>query len=126
MRVLAKDIVYRYELLKDNKNADKLFKAFLDYCEKNIIDPESFFTIEDIANAIPRGTSGVTNYATYGFSLMSMFSNQKSRDYFVFEDPHMTKIFTETCNNNYNRDNYLWRKMYLKVSCHINPMYFTR
>lgn len=72
---------------------------------------------------IPRGTAGVANYSTYGFSLMSMFSNQKARDYFIFQNHVMSKIFTEICNNNYNRDNYAWKKLYLNQKCKINPIF---
>lgn len=74
-----KKYIYKTEQINNNKNADKLFKAFLEYCDKGEIDPQRIFTIEQIANILPRGISGVSNYATYGFSLMSMFSNQKGR-----------------------------------------------
>lgn len=115
---------YKIESINNNKNADKLFKAFLEYCELNEIQPRKLFTIEEIANILPRGTAGVSNYSTYGFSLMSMMSNQKNRDYFIFVNSDMTKILTEHCNNNYDRDNYLWRKQYLKEQCKINPVYW--
>ncbi|VDN49246.1 conserved protein of unknown function [Petrocella atlantisensis] len=115
---------YKIEYINNNKNADKLFKAFLEHCELNEIKPTKLFTIKEIADALPRGTSGVSNYSTYGFSLMSMMSNQKSRDYFMFLNADMTKIFTEHCKNNHDRDNYLWRKMYLKEQCKINPEYW--
>lgn len=71
---------------------------------------------------IPLGTAGVSNYSTFGFSIMSMFSNQKGRDYFIFDDPHMTQIFTDCCNNA-NRNNYEWRKHYLDKTCRINLKY---
>lgn len=121
---LLNKYIYKIDEINNNKNADKLFKAFLEHCDTGEIDPQRDFTIEQIADILPRGTSGVSNYATYGFSLMSMFSNQKERDYFVFSDANMTKVLTETCNN-YNRDNYLWRKLYLKEKCKINPRYWS-
>lgn len=119
-----KKYIYKTEQINNNKNADKLFKAFLEYCDKSEIDPQKIFTIEQIADILPRGMSGVSNYATYGFSLMSMLSNQKGRDYFIFNNTNMTKVFTDTCNNNHDRDNYLWRKLYLKEQCRINPEYW--
>ena len=119
-----KKYIYKTDQINNNKNADKLFKAFLEYCDKSEIDPQRIFTIEQIANILPRGISGVSNYATYGFSLMSMLSNQKGRDYFIFVNSNMTNVFTETCNN-YNRDNYLWRKLYLQEQCKINPEYWS-
>lgn len=120
-----KKYIYKTEQINNNKNADKLFKAFLEYCDKSEIDPQKFFTIEQIADILPRGLSGVSNYSTYGFSLMSMLSNQKGRDYFIFNNTNMTKVFTDTCNNNHDRDNYLWRKLYLKEQCRINPEYWS-
>lgn len=115
--------MFKYELLKDNKNADKLFRSFLEYLDSKELNPYQEFTIEDISFIIPRGTAGVTNYSTYGFSIMSMLSNQKGRDYFSFQNINMTKIFTEICNNNYNRDNYEWKKRYLLEKCKINLEY---
>ncbi|MDD3662243.1 MAG: hypothetical protein PHT84_00050 [Candidatus Pacebacteria bacterium] len=120
-----KKYIYKIEKINNNKNADKLFKSFLEYCDKNEIDPQSIFTIEQMASILPRGTSGVLNYSTYGFSLMSMLSNQKGRDYFIFLNSNMSKIFTDTCNNNFNRDNYIWRKLYLNEKCKINPEYWS-
>ena len=120
-----KKYIYKTERINNNANADKLFKAFLEYCDNSEINPERLFTIEQIANILPRGISGVSNYATYGFSLMSMMSDQKGRDYFIFINPNMTKIFREICNNNYDRDNYLWRKLYLHEQCKINPEYWS-
>jgi hypothetical protein len=121
--MLTEKRMFRYELLKDNKNADKLFKSFLEYMERESISPLREFTIEEISNAIPRGTAGVTNYSTYGFSIMSMFSNQKSRDYYSFQNVNIPKIFTEICNNNRDRDNYAWKKLYINEKCKINLIY---
>ena len=118
--------IYKLEQINNDKNADKLFKAFLEHCEENVIDAQRTFTIEQIAEILPRGTSGVLNSSTYGFSLMSMMSNQKDRDYFVFDNSNITKVFTETCNNNHDRDNYLWRKRYLKEICKINSKYWSQ
>lgn len=72
---------------------------------------------------IPRGTAGVDNYATYGFSIMSMFSGQKDRDYFIFNNPKVNDDFLTIFNNNFNRDNYIWRKEYSNEKCKINPKY---
>ncbi len=121
--MLNQNRMLRYELLKDNKNADKLFGSFLKYIEQESLSPTQEFTIEEISNIIPRGTAEVSNYSTYGFSFMSMLSNQKDRDYFCFQNANLSKIFTEICNNNRNRDNYEWKKLYLNEKCKINSTY---
>lgn len=109
--------------IENRVNADKLFVSFLLYIEDKGIDVNKEFTVEEIANFIPRGTAGIENYATYGFSIMSMLSGQKDRDYFIFTNPKVRDDFTTICNNNFNRDNYMWRKEYINEKCKINPKY---
>ncbi|WP_244886814.1 hypothetical protein [Rossellomorea vietnamensis] len=104
-------------------NADKLFVSLLKKIEDNRLDINKSFTIKEITELIPRGTADVENYATYGFSLMSMLSNQKKRDYFIFENEGVGDEFTSICNNNHNRDNYYWKKHYLNEVVRINPKY---
>lgn len=113
---------FRYELLIDYKNSDKLYKAFLEKLESQASNASKFFTIQEITEMIPIGTADVSNHSTYGFSIMSMFSNQKGRDYFIFDDFQMTQLFTDNCNNP-NRNNYEWKKFYLNKTCRINPKY---
>lgn len=115
--------IFNLSLLVDNKNADKLFRSLLERLELKNIDYTSSFTIEEIVELIPKGTEGVSNYATYGFSITSMLSNQKGRDYFIFDDVAMTKVFTDLCKNS-NRDNYVWKKHYIDKKCRINPKYY--
>ena len=76
--------IFTVEDIKHNRYADKLFVSLLQEIERKGIDIKKWFTIAEIADLIPRGTSGVNNYATYGYSLMSMFGGQKDRDYFLF------------------------------------------
>ncbi len=82
----------------------------------------SSFTIGQIAEIIPRGTAGVDNYTTYGFSVMSMLSGQKGRDYFIFENPMVKDEFTLACRNP-KRDNHYWKKHYSDARLRINPKY---
>jgi len=108
--------------IENKVNADKLFTSLLLEIEKNGIDIYKDFTIAEIAELIPRGAAGVNNYSTYGFSIMSMLSGQKYRDYFVFENKNLRDEFTTICNN-IDRDNYIWRKIYLNERAKINPKY---
>ncbi|RKL61380.1 hypothetical protein DXT63_17085 [Thermoanaerobacteraceae bacterium SP2] len=109
--------------IENDKNADKLFVSLLQEIERRGIDINKTFTIAEIAELIPRETAGVNNYATYGFSIMSMFSGQKHRDYFIFETKGLRDEFTSICNNNHDRDNYIWKKLYKNKRVRINPKY---
>ncbi|WP_421383374.1 hypothetical protein ACOJQI_02900 [Bacillus salacetis] len=107
----------------DNRaNADKLFLRFLMEVEKSELDPRKVFTIKEIMMFIPRKSSGIKNYATYGFSFMSMLSTQKNRDYFIFENPEVRDEFTAQCQNRL-RDNYYWRQHYLGERVRVNSKY---
>lgn len=92
--------------------------------EKSGISITKEFTISEIADLVPKGTAGVSNHSTYGFSIMSMLSGQKHRDYFIFDKPELRDEFTSVCNNNRDRDNYFWKKYHSDVKVKINPKYF--
>ncbi len=79
-------------------NADKLF-AHLCQVVRAKGTGANTYTVGQIAEMIPRGTAGVDNHATYGFSIMSMLSGQNGRDYFVFENPMVRDEFTAACRN---------------------------
>ncbi|PLR71045.1 hypothetical protein [Bacillus sp. UMB0728] len=110
--------------IENRVNADKLFLRFLIAVEKSRVDLGKVFTIREITTFIPRESSGLKNYATYGFSFMSMLSTQKNRDYFIFENPRVRDEFTSQCQNRL-RDNFYWRKHYLEERVRINPKYLT-
>ncbi|MGI6383226.1 MAG: hypothetical protein ACOXZT_08515 [Tissierellaceae bacterium] len=114
--------VFNIEAMESRVNADKLFLYFLLEVEKRKIDPYKVFTIEEINKLIPKGTAGIDNYATYGFSFMSMLSGQNYRDYFDYENMDLRDEFAERCKDS-NRDNYYWRKNYLNEKCTINKKY---
>jgi hypothetical protein len=104
-------------------NTDRLFANLLKKIKDNRLDLNKLFTIKEITELIPRGTADVENYATYGFSMMSMFSAQKQKEYFIFKNQEIGGKFTRICNNNHNRDNYYWKKHYLNEVVSINPKY---
>lgn len=106
-----------------DKNADKLFVSLLQEIERKDIDIKRWINIGEITELIPRGTAGVNNYATYGYSLMSMLGGQNHRDYFLFDTEGLRDEFTAICSNTHDRDNYLWKKLYLNEKVCINPKY---
>lgn len=115
--------LFNIDKIENKVNADKLFVSFLLEVEKNKIDIRKEFTIEEIANLIPKGTAGIRNNSTYGFSIMSMFSSQKDREYFKFEKSNLQDVFTSICNNSHDRDNYYWKKHSLHEKVKINQEY---
>jgi hypothetical protein len=119
----SKSDIFLIKDIEKKANADKLFICFLLEVEKRDINAEKEFTISEISDMIPIGTAGVLNYSTYGFSIMSMLSGQKGRDYFIFENDGLRAEFTTVCNNNHDRDNYYWRKFYGSQKVKINPKY---
>lgn len=113
---------FNLNLIKETSNADQLFMALLEFLQTYQLNPYQTFTIKAIEYFIPRGTRGISTNSVYGFSMMSMFSNQRNRDYFIFESQHLSELFKETCMSQ-NRDNFLWRKTYELERCRINPKY---
>ena len=111
------------ENIENKVNADKLFVSLILAVEKRRISVQKEFTISEISELIPLGTAGIDNYSTYGFSMMSMMSSQKHRDYFVFNNTALRDEFTAVCNNNRDRDNYYWSKRYPDEKLRINPKY---
>jgi len=119
-----KSEIFTLTSVENERNADKLFVNLLQEIERKGIDIKKSFTIAEIADLIPKGTAGVNHYSVYGYSLMSMFGGQNHRDYFDFETNGLRDEFTAICSNTRDRDNYLWRKLYLNERVHINPKYY--
>lgn len=108
--------------LKGSANADKLFRALLVKLDNTEGDIENKFTVKEIASIIPIGTEGISNPATYGFSFTSMLSNQKNRDYFIFNDPRVQEHLTILAKDP-NRNNYYWKSHFGSEKLIINPKY---
>lgn len=115
--------IFTASSIESKVNADKLFVSFLLEVEKREFSPLKEYTISEISELVPIGTAGITNYSTYGFSIMSMLSSQKGRDYFIFNNSGLRDEFTTICNNNHDRDNYYWRRYYANEGLKINPKY---
>lgn len=115
--------VFDFSAIKVSGNADKLFICLLHEIECRGISPCKEFTISEISDLIPKGTANVNNYSTYGFSIMSMLSGQRDRDYFIYRNRDLRKELADVCMNNHDRDNYYWRKECSNEKCTINPQY---
>jgi len=117
-----KSDVFDLDKIHLRANADALFVCLLlsldkDY-GKNISET---ITIRDISDRIPRGTADVSNYSSYNYAMIALFGGQKGRDYFLFEDPKIRKLFTEQANNPL-RDNNFWKR-HRNEKVTINPKY---
>ena len=105
-----------------HSNADVLFVSLLINLEKtNEEDIPAELTIGKIAEIIPRGTANISNYSTYNYAMLALFSGQRNRDYFLFSNPQIKAILTKESNNP-NRNNNFWRK-FTSESVRINPKY---
>lgn len=107
--------------LKGNVNADKLFSLLLKKVKEQGDKIDKKYTIMEIASLIPKEKSGIEKYESYNYSMTSMFSEQKGRDYFIFKNPSLKDIFTDLANNK-NRNNRTW-KTYGNEMLRINPIY---
>jgi 5-methylcytosine-specific restriction endonuclease McrA len=108
--------------LKGNAKADLLFNSLIQNIKSRGIDTNKEFTVEEIGELIPLGTAGVNNPATYRYSMTSMFSKQKGRDYFIFQHPEIQHELTLLANNP-KRNNSYWRTNYSNQKLMINPKY---
>jgi predicted HNH restriction endonuclease len=116
------DISEMFDSLFGNAKADILFNSLLKEIKKKHFDINKYFTVSEIAELIPIGTANITNTATYGYSLTSMLSKQKNRDYFIFQKPSIQDELTSLANNP-KRNNYYWKTHYLNEKLKINPKY---
>lgn len=105
-----------------HSKADRLFNSLLLEIKKKGININKVFTVSEIAKLIPIGTANVTNSATYGYSMTSMLSKQKNRDYFVFQNSDIQDELT-TLANNPKRNNYYWKTYFANEKLKINPKY---
>jgi 5-methylcytosine-specific restriction protein A len=80
-------------------NADALFLSLVIEMEKQGLELTQKIAISQIPQLIPKGTAGVNNPSTYGFSILSMLSGQKQRDYFIFDNPKLKDEFTTQAKN---------------------------
>jgi len=115
--------IFEINNIENKFNADILFVSFLMEVEKRNIDCRKQFTIAEVVNLIPKGTAGIKNGATYGFSILSMLSYQKKRKYFIFKNQNLHNMLTEMCSHAYGRDNYYWKTFCLDEIVKINPHY---
>ncbi|MHC8520845.1 HNH endonuclease [Rossellomorea sp. H39__3] len=106
-------------------NGDKLFVLFLRAAEDQQKDVSASYRIGEIAELIPKETSGIIKHATYGYSFMTMISNQNHRDYFLFEDKKIQDELTLLCRAT-NRDNYYWKKHCINERVRVNPKYIKK
>ncbi len=125
LKIHSKEEWFNFDLIKPTSNADKLFIALLEFLQSYKLDPNQQFTIKAIEYFIPKGTMDINTNSVYGFSMMSMFSNQRNRDYFIFEEEALPEKFKAVCMTQ-NRDNFFWRKYCNDEKCHINPKYIKR
>ncbi|MCY9664896.1 hypothetical protein M5X11_07985 [Paenibacillus alginolyticus] len=111
---------FRFGQIANHSNADVLFACFLLTLEAENHTLEDL-TIGDVIDRLPLGTGGLCNPASFNYALVSLFSGQKQRDFWIFENPEIKHAFTEQANNS-TRD----MRFYLKYTAEkisVNPKY---
>ncbi|THF82107.1 hypothetical protein [Cohnella fermenti] len=111
---------FNLEQITKRANADVLFACFLLTLEKeNLHDID--LTIGEIADRLPPGTGGICNSASFNYAMVALFGGQKSRDYWIVENPALRNAFTDQANSS-SRD----MRFYLHHAgekIRINPKY---
>ncbi|RTE02761.1 hypothetical protein [Paenibacillus whitsoniae] len=101
-------------------NADVLFACLLLTLEEDE-NEIAIMSINEISKRIPLGTAGISNYASFQYAMIALFSAAKGRNYFRFDNPDLTDAFTKQANNP-SRDINFW-KYYMSETVRISPDY---
>ena len=107
---------------KGNANADKMFKLLLSKVSGSITHLRKEYTLCEIESIIPKQESGIQKKESYNYAMTSMFSSQKGRDYFIFNNPKIKDEFTYLANDA-TRNNRTWKNLYGNEKVRINPVY---
>lgn len=111
---------FNLNLIANRANADILFACFLLTLESSQ-KAASEFTIDEIVAKLPLGTAGICNPASFNYALISLFSGQKQRDFWLFDDPNIRVAFTAQANNSTRDMRFYLQHSDLKIK--LNPKY---
>lgn len=88
---------FRTEQIIGRANCDVLFACFLLSLEV-MSNSATEFTVGQVVGMLPVGTAGICNEASFNYALISLFSQQRQRDFWVFDKPEISRAFTEQAN----------------------------
>jgi AraC-like DNA-binding protein len=88
---------FRMEQIVGRANSDVLFACFLLSLEAQS-NSATEFTVGEVVDMLPVGTAGICNEASFNYALISLFSQQRQRDFWVFDKPEISRAFTEQAN----------------------------
>lgn len=111
---------YNLDLIANRANADILFACFLLTPEAQSQSKEEL-KISDVIDMLPLGTGGLCNPTSFNYALISLFSGQKQRDYWVFQNQEVRHSFTEQANNSTRDMQFYLRHADERIS--LNPKY---
>ncbi|CAM4221009.1 hypothetical protein L1N85_16125 [Paenibacillus alkaliterrae] len=113
----------RFDLSKITwrSNADVLFACLLLSLDKHPDDLEAL-SVGKVVERLPIGTAGICNAASFNYAMISLFGNQKNRQYFrIIDNDSLAESFTKQANQS-TRDMQFYKK-WADVKICINPMY---
>lgn len=111
---------FRIDDITNRANADVLFACFLLTLEAET-RPSDNLTIGEIIDRLPLGTGGLCNPASFNYALVSLFSGQKQRDYWIFQNPELKRAFTKQANNSTRDMRFYLKHAAEKIS--VNPKF---
>ncbi|MFD1775433.1 hypothetical protein [Paenibacillus rhizophilus] len=88
---------FRLDQIVGRANCDMLFTCFLLTLEAQG-STTTEFTVGEVVDLLPVGTAGICNEASFKYALVSLFSQQRQRDFWVFDKPEISRAFTEQAN----------------------------
>lgn len=88
---------FKIDQIVGRANCDILFACFLLLLEAQS-NSGTEFTVGEIVGMLPVGTAGICNEASFNYALISLFSQQRQRDFWVFDKPEISHAFTEQAN----------------------------
>jgi hypothetical protein len=113
---------FRMEKIVGRANCDVLFACFLLSLEAKG-NSATEFTVGEVVGMLPMGTAGICNEASFNYALISLFSQQRQRDFWVFDKPEISRAFTEQANQS-TRDMRFYQ-LHAEEKLQINSKYLT-
>lgn len=103
-------------------NVDTLFQLFLSSIKEDNRLWKNEYLVSEIGEKLYDLTRGSYKTASFNYAMTSLFSRQKSRDYFILKNKNLHSEFTRLANDA-NRNNSIWKTVYGTEKVRINPYY---
>ncbi len=103
-------------------NVDTLFQLFLSSIKEDKRLWKNEYIVSEIGEKLFDLTRGSYKTASFNYVMTSLFSRQKSQNYFILKNKNLHSEFTRLANDA-NRNNSSWKTVYGTEKVRINPYY---